>query len=75
MIRELIYKYGALRDPGLPHVRKGPELKGEGLVPMTSNKIVTLGEAFKNVHKHFRCFKLRNPSTEWACQKIKVNGQ
>ncbi|KFB44755.1 hypothetical protein ZHAS_00012671 [Anopheles sinensis] len=59
VIRELIYKYGALRDPGLPHVRKEPELKGE--VPLTSNKIVTLGEAFKNVHKHFRCFKLRNP--------------
>ncbi|KFB42545.1 hypothetical protein ZHAS_00010255 [Anopheles sinensis] len=91
VIRELIYKYGALRDPGLPHARKGPELKGKGLVPLTSNKLVeeifgycgiicvddliheimTLGEAFEYVHRHFRCFKLRNPSTGWACPKLK----
>lgn len=88
VIRELIYKYGALRDPG---VRQGTDVKGRGPVPLTSNKIVeeifgycgilcvddliheimTLGEAFESVHRHFRCFKLRNPHTGWKCPKIK----
>ncbi|XP_058121141.1 uncharacterized protein LOC131281157 [Anopheles ziemanni] len=91
VVRELIYKYGVLRDPGLKHYKPAAELEGKKMVPLTSNKIVeeifgycgiicvddliheimTVGEAFHFVHRHFRSFKLRNPMNGWRCPKIK----